>query len=542
MSLLSWLHDHDGHVALGQLLVWGGCLGFAARPLRQAWARLERNLGRTLLVIGVVAALISVLVFPLSRYDALGHEATYYECYLGARSPSSTAGWASYVTYPLMRWGYWAIGGIVGRDSGLLPLLMLNAVARGVGVIAFGWLCRELVRSPAAGIAGAGLLALHPMHAFWGAGTYPVSIPHAGVSVCLLLTVLAWRATDARLLAAAAATGGLVVALRVEWGLLAPCLLLLVVTLGPTWGRGIGVLRPRFWGPAVALGALYFVTTVLAAGGSMAEQGGYDGAAGYLQTLGRQIFFLEVFSPWQHPWMVALIALGLGLASHRRRLGPWGAAGLVLFAVVAHLGMSTFNDAAYRHALLPSLALLAAASTAADLAWRGERPGTRLLAALLLGGAVVTSVAGLLEGRERYYAEEELFFESVSGFRGTQLEAAEVEAGDCYLITDDERLWSMGLAGSHFNLMDPGEAVSHYRDYGGCVLWLYDRGQWRWDGISARVRARKMQYWFTWEEQGWVELEEGLVAVVYRMASPPWGIADDAPVPDSEFVRSREGE
>jgi len=540
--VFSWLHDHDGHVALAQVLVWAGLIGVAGPALLRAWRDLDATLRWRLVFIGLAATGLSVFGFPLGRYDALGHSASYYECYLGAQTPSNAAGWEAFVTYPLLRWSYWAIGGLVGRDSGPVPLIVLNALASGLGVLAFGWLVAVLMRSGRAATAAAVLLALHPVHAFWGAATFNVSLPHAGIVLCVLLSVIAWGRGDWRLLAAAAATGGLVVALRVEWGLLGPALLLLLLALGKAWGRADGVWGPRFWGPGIAVAVAYFLTTIPASGGSLAEQGGYHGVSGYLETVGRQIFFFEVFAPWHLPWMAALVALGLGVAARPDRLGSRGALGLVGFAVVAHLGMSTFNDSAYRHALLPSLTVIAAASAAADLVVDSSRVWLRGLAGALLAAAVVTTSLGVLQGRDRYFAEPEQFFESVAGFRGDELAAADIESGECYLVTDDERLWGMGLAGSHFNLMDPGEAVMHYRDHGGCILWLYDRSQWRWDGVAARARAAKMLYWFDWEEQGWVELDEGLLAVVYRMASPPWGIADDEPLPDSEFFRSREGE
>ena len=46
----------------------------------------------------------------------------------------------------------------------------------------------------------------------------------------------------------------------------------------------------------------------------------------------------------------------------------------------------------------------------------------------------------------------------------------------------------------------------------------------------------KMRSWFSWELEGWVRVEDGLTAAVYRMTEPPWGVGDDEPLPETEFL------
>ena len=152
----------------------------------------------------------------------------------------------------------------------------------------------------------------------------------------------------------------------------------------------------------------------------------------------------------------------------------------------------------------------------------------------MLGLLFVTGVLGVERVASRYYLSQDDFFAQHEGFLGPMLDADEVESGSCFLITDNERPWQRGIAGSHFNLMDPGEAVTHWRRFDGCVLWLFDNAGYRYDGLAVPPRSTKLLHWFDWEYQGWTRLQEGEV-LVYRMSSPPWGIADDQAVPETEF-------
>jgi len=224
---------------------------------------------------------------------------------------------------------------------------------------------------------------------------------------------------------------------------------------------------------------------------------------------------------------------------------PLGLLGLV---VVTHVGLATFNDYGYRHALLPGTGLVLAASLLAP-GLRASFGAFRAGTAALLFASGAASVLALQDAADRYYASDEQFLASTPEFEsGTELDPAVLEDGSCYLVTDSERLWKISrdrlaagvgsdaMVGSHFNLMDPGEAVTHFRAHGGCVLWLYDKSQYRWDSLGARVRAAKMRYWFSWKSQGFVRFPDGLNAAVYRLNEPPWGVSNDRPIPETEFL------
>jgi len=523
MSLGAWLWHHDGLVTLGQLAVFTGALLAAAPTLRAGYGELPRAVRWALPVLAVVAAGLCLWPLPtLERFSALGHEATYLDCFTGASPPGNEFGWEAYVTYPLVRWIYWALGGVFGRD-GFLPPLLFNVVCRGLGVFVGGWLAAVLVRKPAAGIAAAGLLAAHSVHAFWGAALYNVALPHLLVQGCVLLALLAWRTGSVATFCAAAATGSLVVAGRVEWGLLAPCLAVLLAGLGPRWGRHGSVARPAFWLAPLGIAGAFAVTLFLGEG-QLTEQGGYHGVAGYLETIAHQAGILAVFEPLDRPW--GLAAAVFGAWAWGRAEGGRVVAAVLGFGLLSHLGLATFNDYSFRHALLPGLGLVWLLAGALH-----HRAG-----GLAVGAGVLAGLLGLGTTADRYYASPEEFEAGYEGFaRNAEVSAAEVEASGCYLITDNERLWEMGLAGSHFNLMIPGEAVKRWRHHG-CITWLYDAPNWRHDGLAVRVRGVKLRHWFDWEEIGWTRFEDDTPAVLMRMTSPPWGVEAGDPVPATDIL------
>jgi len=538
-GLGGWLHSHDGLIVLAQVFLLFSLLVVAAPRLRESFVDVERSLRWSLLGLAVLAAAISALWLPaFTAFDALGHEASYLECFTGRSMdgsgpvrPGNSHGWEAFVTYPLVRWTWWVVGGLVGREE-VGWLLALNIGFRSLAVIWIGLLAKLITGRSACGIAAAMILTLHPWHAFWGAAIYNVAMPFMFASLALLLAVLAWRTGSSLLFATGASSGVLVLAARVEWAILAPTLLILLAGLGSTWGRHSRSLSIRFWLPAACIAAIG-AGSVLLAGGQLTEQGGYHGVGGYVETLARQAWILDLIEPFHQPWTLLAPLAGALVLIRTRGLG-WGPAlGLLGYFMAGYLAVTTFNDFSYRHALLPVIGLVLLASALAIPVV--ERGGwQRALALILLGLLLAAGVHGTERVSNRYYLSQDDFFVQHEGFVGPMLSAAEVESGRCFLITDNERHWEQGIAGSHFNLMDPGEAVTHWRRFDGCVLWLFDNAGYRYDGLAVPPRSTKLMHWFEWEYQGWTRLQEGEV-VVYRMTEPPWGIGDDEPVPETEF-------
>lgn len=524
--MISWLADHDAFVVAAQLGAWLVLFAVTGRAVYAESRPAEPLTRGALVALAVFAALVSLVWFPaFSRFEPLGHEASYADCFTGAASPATVTGWHPYVTYPVLRWSYWALGGLVGRDH-LGALLVVNALIRGATVLAVGALARSLFRSDRTAVLAALLLAVHPTHAFWGASIFNVALPILLATLCMLQAVVAWQTGDRLVLAAGAASGCLVVATRVEFGLLAPALaVLLFLGLDRFWGRHAAVSTPRFWGAAVAV-LVPFAVTLFVGAGELTSQGGYHDPMGYVETVGRQLGLLALLEPLDRPWALAAAALGAVacVRAGERRL----ALGLFGFFLVAWCGLATFNDFAYRHAMLPSLAVLLLVARAAD--WvlgpsAGKPPVAAAVGALLLA-TVGASLLLLPAYAARYHATVEEYVAAAPAFSGRALAPEEIEGGGCYLITDNERLWERGLAGSHFNLMEPGEAASHWRDHDGCILWLRDFGEHRLDGLVVRSRALKLDRWFSWEVQGFVRFPDGLDAAVLRMSAPPWGLTE----------------
>ena len=541
------IFQNDGVASAIQLLLLVGSLAIARREILGAWGDLGRRSQITYGLLVAAGTLLPLLLFPTERYSALGHEASYFEVFTGQSTPSNSAGWHPYVTYPALRWLYWGIGALFGSDSGALPLLVLNALFSGLSVGLFAWFARVFTERESIAATAGLLMLLSPNRLFWGAAIFHTAIPYSFAVACLLFTILAWRSGERRMLLAAAACGISMAALRIEWGIMAPALALLLCYLRAPWGRHPGVLQRGFWIPALALTAVGAVF-IVGLGGALTEQGGYHSIAGYLGTIGRQALFLRIFDPWLSG--LGVVAIGLGLLSYgsRPEVGLAPVLGMLVFVLVSHLGLATFNDYGYRHALVPSTMLVLSIALLAP-GMRASMGIVRLGSTALLTASVVTALFAVAEARARYYATEEQFAASDPDFaQGSFMNASELVDGNCFLVTDDEELWDYSrrrleagkdedqMVGSHFNLMDPGEAVIHFRSHGGCVRWLFDGSQFRWDSMGARVRAAKMHYWFSWKREGVVRFPWGLDAVVYRMASPPWGVSNDEPVPPTEFL------
>jgi hypothetical protein len=538
-----------------QVGVWLGLLLSAWPVLHREWRARSRGFRAGVLVIAGAAAAISLGFFPaLRRYEALGHEAGYLDCFLGRAPPGPEGGWAPFVTYPVLRWSMAWIGMLAGHKYPQLPL-MGTALVAAAAVPALALLSTAMSRREATGLAAALLLALHPIHAFWGGTVYNIAVPFSALCLSVLLAVLALRDGSARALLASAASAGLAVATRVEWALLAPALGLLLLGLRRTLRSGAaagnaaglpaelpeGLPRPRLgplpWLSATALGGAY-VAALFLGGGALTEQGGYHGWLGYLQTAARQAALPDLLRPFDPRWALPLAAAGALL--WRRSGGAaqpvgWGAPlGLLGFFTVALLGLATFNDFGPRHALLPGLAVLLALSMLA----LPQPPGERVLSALsTLALTLVAGVLalGLLRVRPLYFQTPEEFRAAHPVFREQALDLEALVARGCYFLSDDARLWDRGVAGSHFNLMDPGEAVLRWRQAKGCVIWLQDYGQSRWDGLDVWPRSAKLLRWFHWRPIGWVAMQGGLEAIALEMTAPPFGVPDGAAAPPTEF-------
>ena len=519
-----WFLQHDGWVSLGQLLLWGGLAAAAARPLRDALRPLmTRRFLAGLLALGALAAGVSLFVFPtFARHEALGHAGSYAHIYWGIESPAyAIEEWEAYVTYSVLRWIYWGLGEVVQRTDLLVPLI-LNAAARGVGVVGAGLFVTLWTRRPALGLVAASVVLVDPVHAFWGASIFNVAMPYAVATLCLVQALAAWRGGSAVLLAAAAASGAMVVAMRVEWGLLAPALAILLLSIGPAAGRHPAVSTTRFHGSALAVLALLGATLYLG-GGDLTSQGGFHDPRGYVETIGRQGGILDWYvAACSWPGLVAILAGAVAGVRGGRLSLPMALAPIAGFAVM-HVGLSTFNDYGFRNGLVPGLVLLPALAVGVgSVLATDDPPVLRILTGLGLAGALGLSTAALVDWADRYYVDGDGFEARCCG-GDDRIDTAWLSSGACYMITADETLWEAGVAGSHFNLMEPAEATEHWDAYQGCVMWLRDGFNARVDELSVQDRALKLDRWYRWERRGWARLPDGSAAEVLQMIEGPPG-------------------
>jgi len=518
-----WFLRNDGWVSLGQALLWAGLCAASVRPLRAALAPLlSRRTAVALALLGVAGACVSLFVFPtFARHEALGHAGSYAHIYWGMESPAyAIEEWEAYVTYSLLRWVYWGLGAVLQRTDLLYPLL-LNAGARGLGIVGVGLFALLWSRRPAVGLAAAAVLLVDPVHAFWGASIFNLAIPYAVATLCLIQALAAWRSGSGVLLAAAGASGALMVAMRVEWGLLAPALLLVLLSLRESWGRHDAVKTVGFWTPALGTVALLGATLFLG-GGDLTSQGGFHDAAGYIDTVRRQVGILAWYpGPSSIPGSAAIVAVVAARWWVSREAALQAIALVAAFGVM-HVGLSTFNDYGFRNALLPGLLLVPLMASGVAVAWDDGTNGLRVLAGAGVAGAVLLSGAALLDWADRYYLDGD-DHEARCCTGEDRIATAFLSSGACYMITDDETLWEAGVAGSHFNLMEPAEAARHWDDYGGCVTWLRDGFNSRVDELSVQDRALKLDRWFRWERRGWARLPDGSAAEVLQMTAPPAG-------------------
>lgn len=515
MTDLLLSHEGAWMSVLAALLVL--CSIFIVHRLWESAKALGGRWSLALLALSAAAIGLSAFWLPLfTRFEPLGHEATYADVFAGKIPPGTAAGGHEpYVTYPALRWAHDLLGRLAGRDH-LAPLLWFHLAARGLAVLFTGLWVFALWGRRLPMVLAAAALVLHPTHAQWGAAVYNVAWPFA------LLCAAAWIALDGRGRSMPSAVAGVlcgtVVLLRVEW-IVAGALLLTLSTVLLAFREAAVLARTRVvarfasaaFGPFLGLALLAFLH-----GGTLSSQGGYHDAAGYWHLVRHQWSFIRFIYP------VGPLGIGLSFGIIAASALGWGRIPLLFLAaaVAHHLAMVTFNDVAPRHLLPAFLFLLpVVALNGQGGPWRSAHG---LRGAFAVAYWLALGANELVDLRARYYIGGEAFEARHPEFQRARAPRGWLENSGCYLITDHEKTWAKGIAGSHFNLMDEAEAAEHWREWNGCVLWLYDLQNDRVDGLDVRPRAQKLEGWFRWQTLGAAELEDGTPVQVRWMTGPPW--------------------
>lgn len=439
--------------------------------------------GRFWAVVGL-ALLVSAVVMPLGRHIFDGHEAEYLDIALG-RQPLDGGN-----TYrlPAMQWLYRGLGTVLPFPWALQGFVLL-CTALGVG--AASSTAARLV-SARVGWATGITLALWGNLAAWSSSIYNVALPWALGSVALWGLSLVLDPEEDALGGALVAGGaaGLAVCFRVEALLLAPVGGLLLLTHGgPRWRHWV---FPLF----VGLGIAGVSTWVLLSAGLAPGSGERP-----LSLYNNMALFIY-FEPFQRPWVLpgVLVGLGIGLWERWRVYLP-----LALGVVLLHCVMASFNDYATRHVLNAGLALSMCLGALSLRRWAWP-----LL--LVAGVGLLVSLGDL---RHRFYAEEELLAQELDPHLPV-IGLDELDPG-CALICEDTRVVPEGEQRSHFNLLDP-QQVRQMNDQQGCVLWLYGVQDHRWSSRAVRDRALRIERLYETEPVAVVmEPEGGYVALVMRV-------------------------
>ncbi len=417
--------------------------------------------------LGVVflALLVRFVWLPVPQEHVFdGHEADYLDFFLGQRSPSR----GGTVLYPAMQWLYWLAGKAL---SGAGWLLVISASAAMLSIAAAAGLAGRLFGGRAALWTGS-LLALYGNHAFWSSSAYNVMIPLALSLVFLWALLRAQEAGGLGFSLLAASAGMLAVATRLESAVVIVPALLLVLRQPP---------RPLWKHLAVlAAGAGLALAAVL----PLLLPGGMPGEGEWAFMWPINIGLVDFLAPWCGAWLLPLVVVAWlpepepGNRLRRRGLSRGGVLAMLAWALAVHAVMAAFDDYGYRHALPAGVALAILAGGVLGALRRGPALAVGLTL-LLLHGLETQRIAGF------YYASEEAYVDALPpGLPRLSVQ----ERPECTLVSEEHRVVGDDQL-SHFNLLDPGEALRLRERGQGCLQWCPDLQDWRWNSRSVRDRA-----------------------------------------------------
>jgi hypothetical protein len=441
--------------------------------------------------IALLAALVRLVVIPVSRHIFDGHEAEYLSIYRGELELSQ----GGTMLYPAMQWLYAAAGQIMSSDWGLLSLSMVASI---VSVIIFSVTVTS-VTNKRVGVAVGVTLSLWATHAFHASSAYNIALPNMFIVLGLYAIVSAIStdvsgASRVRRLEVvwlglfAGAAAALAVSTRLESLFAAPFAILLIA-----FARAKNF---RLWGPGVFVGALLGVWAIL-----MVMHGGETpGAESRGLSFANNVGNFSYWAPFDSVLGVVLVGCGYLLGLSR---WPKLFVSLLITTVVVHLAFSSFDDYGSRHvALFSWLAVLPVSVLIVD-------KRTWILSAAVVALLIVhlSTVSGL------YYQSEEAFENSISPELPLM---SQEEVLRCSLICEDGRVVPESEQRSHFNLLDPVEAQL-IREEKGCIYWLRGLEDVRWSSRAVRDRATRLNYLYHMSDIAVYRQVDGYVGVVVEV-------------------------
>jgi len=427
-------------------------------------------------VLAIVAMGVRLVWIPsLTGHVFDGHEAEYWDLFRGVREPTR----GGTVMIPAMQWFWWLTGKMLPAWSWFPVVLMagVGVASLGAAAGAIGTLCGRR-----AGWVAALMLTVHPAHAVWSSSAYNVMLPHLFSSIAMLAVAinlkqpgqnrnLKWLCVTSLVLA---------VSTRMDAGTIGLLVVLWVLSVG-TAGDTVWV-RIKQWavpgGMTVALAGLCVWP--------MLWPGSLPGAGERGLSLAINIGFIEPYLPrWSALGLVALVVVS-GMAIRRR---AEVAVPLVLWVVMHHVLMASFDDFGERHTVVVAPAMAGLFGIAS--VW-GTRSGVTLV---LMGLGL--SVAGLMDQADRYYGSETEYRAVLTDGQWADLprvDLAESHDPACGWVAEDARVAAEPVA-SHFNILRP-EEESRLRGPDGCLQWCVDVQDWRWSSRGVRDRALRLSHLF----------------------------------------------
>lgn len=485
-------------------------LGFGiVRELRSPWRQASVRSSRGMLMgMGLLAVFVRLGLVPaLTRHTYDGHEADYFDAWRGVGHSLGVG----YRASDWMGWLYSSVGGLFGGSG--LALMLLTLASSLLAIPCVYYVARRLGASPTGSAVACLLLAIDPVHAFWASSAYNIELP-------FVLLMAAWASLElgnkTGQLAPLLASGfflSTAVAARAESVLLAPVLLVRLLTAGPRQRRPLPLM---VWLGSMTPMLIHLALEAQALAGQAPGE--------YAAELAQQQWSLWIYlSPWSQAGIRELWLCVWVLTLAR---SPWTRAPLVLCLLLVlgqHAATIRFDDYDFRHTLLSRAAL----ALGMGICWSALCEGGRLARFRLPAMGVVGALCLLLIWTtyglgKRYYADWELFLHDVPEFASAPHLNLE-QYKTCVFVAEDA-YYARFMRASHFELYTQRDRERLSQRGQGCILFVLDLENYQASSRAIDGRAAKIAHFYSLTLLGKVVDREAEHASLVYQVGPKRGL------------------